>query len=137
MTRIRTWVVAATTRSTNHYTITAITLTCGFGVLCVYLSDIVIDHTNGPGGVVPIFHPMTTQCRGSFTLHRRLKEGTEVQQGAFLLRHLMDFIKDDVISRACFYIQAIVIHTRTHLGCVCLHINFSTVIVCSQLRLAV
>ena len=26
VTRIRTWVVAATTRSTNHYTITAITL---------------------------------------------------------------------------------------------------------------
>ena len=25
VTRIRTWVVAATTRSTNHYTITAIT----------------------------------------------------------------------------------------------------------------
>ena len=28
VTRIRTWVVAATTRSTNHYTITAITPTC-------------------------------------------------------------------------------------------------------------
>ena len=27
VTRIRTWVVAATTRSTNHYTITASTLT--------------------------------------------------------------------------------------------------------------
>ena len=27
VTRIRTWVVAATTRSTNHYTITARTLT--------------------------------------------------------------------------------------------------------------
>ena len=27
MTRIRTWVVAATTQSTNHYTITAVALT--------------------------------------------------------------------------------------------------------------
>ena len=37
VTRIRTWVVAATTRSTNHYTITARTLT---GIECYFVDTL-------------------------------------------------------------------------------------------------
>ena len=45
VTRIRTWVVAATTRSTNHYTITASALTGRRRFLSnILLTEITLEH---------------------------------------------------------------------------------------------
>ena len=58
VTRIRTWVVAATTRSTNHYTITASALTewqVNFSIL--YFSKSLYD-------VIDVFPPSKSRCFG-------------------------------------------------------------------------